>query len=307
MKVVVTGGAGFIGSHVVRALLAEGHDVRVIDNLATGSRLNLDDSPEAELIEVDISCRSSLVQAMRGAEAVLHLAALPSVPRSWTDPVATLAANAAGTANVIEGAIACGAGCLVYSSSSSVYGNQPGERKSEDLEPQPISPYGYSKLLGEKIVHAHARAGDIRVISLRYFNVFGPRQDPDSPYAAVIPRFLKAAIAGRRITIYGDGMQARDFTYVKNVVDANLLSLRASVGSAIVNVGCGRPVVLLELVKAISRLCGRELQVEHVDPRPGDVKRSLADCRRAEALLGYRPAVDFEAGLRLTHEWFLAA
>jgi len=306
VNVLVTGGAGFIGSHLSRALLEAGHQVRVLDNLSTGRRQNLDASPQVELIVADIRDRRTLDGPMRGVEAVFHLAALPSVPRSWSDPVATLAANGLGTANVIESALAAGAGSFVYSSSSSVYGDQPGDERSEQLEPRPVSPYGYSKLLGEKIVHAHARARDIRVISLRYFNVFGPCQDPDSQYSAVIPRFIKAAREGGPISVHGDGGQSRDFTYIDNVVQANLLALCSPAQDAVLNVGCGRPVVLLDLVDAIARLTGRPLDVRHVDPRPGDVRRSLADCTRARAVLGYEPAVDFESGLATTYEWFAA-
>jgi UDP-glucose 4-epimerase len=304
VNVLVTGGAGFIGSHLTRALLDAGHQVRVVDNLSTGSRDNLAGAGGAELIEADIRDRSSLGAPMRGVEAVFHLAALPSVPRSWTDPVATLAANGMGTANVIEAAIEAAAGSFVYSSSSSVYGEQPGDERSEEQEPRPVSPYGYSKLLGEKIAHAHARARDIRVVSLRYFNVFGPRQDPDSQYSAVIPRFIKAALEGGAITVHGDGRQSRDFTYVDNVVQANLLSLCAPVQDAVLNVGCGRPVVLLDLVDAIGRLSRRPLDVVHTEPRAGDVRRSCAATGRAETLLGYAAAVDFKTGLKQTYDWF---
>jgi UDP-N-acetylglucosamine/UDP-N-acetyl-alpha-D-glucosaminouronate 4-epimerase len=304
VKVLVTGGAGFIGSHLARALLQAGHRVLVLDNLSTGHRENLGAGSEAELIEADIRDRSALRAPVRGAEAVFHLAALPSVPRSWSDPVATLAANGMGTANVIEAAIEAGTGCFIYSSSSSVYGDQPGEERSEDLEPRPVSPYGYSKLLGEKIAHAHARVRDIRVVSLRYFNVFGPRQDPHSQYSAVIPRFIKAALEGDAITVHGDGRQSRDFTYVDNVVQANLEALCSTVPDAVLNVGCGRPIVLMDLVKAIGRLTQRSLEVRHVEPRPGDVRRSLANFSRATALLGYKPELDFETGLRKTYEWF---
>lgn len=304
MRVLVTGGAGFIGSHLTRALLAAGHQVRVLDDLSTGSRDNLAGAADAELVEADIRDRSSLAAPMRGVEAVFHLAALPSVPRSWSDPVATLAANGLGTANVIEAAVAAAVSSFVYSSSSSVYGNQAGGARSEEMEPQPISPYGYSKLLGEKIAHAHARARDIRVISLRYFNVFGPRQDPDSQYSAVIPRFIRAAREGGAVTVHGDGRQSRDFTYVDNVVQANLLSLCAPVHDAVLNVGCGRPVVLLDLVRAVAGLNGRPLDVVHTEPRAGDVRSSCADIGRARQLLGYMAAVDFETGLKQTYEWF---
>jgi nucleoside-diphosphate-sugar epimerase len=304
MRVLVTGGAGFIGSHLTRALLEAGHSVRVVDNFETGHRRNLSGCEDAELVRSDIRCRSELALPMAGIEAVFHLAAIPSVPRSWSDPVGALACNALGTANVIEAAMQAGAGCFIYSSSSSVYGNQPGDRKSERLEPMPISPYGYSKLLGEKVAHAYARAGGIRVVSLRYFNVFGPRQDPDSPYAAVIPRFIRAAIEDRPVAIHGDGLQSRDFTYVGNVLHANLLALNSDARNVIVNVACGEAITLLALVRAISDLVGRPLMVEHDSARPGDVKHSLADCSLAQTVLSYRPQVDFQTGLRQTYEWF---
>jgi UDP-N-acetylglucosamine/UDP-N-acetyl-alpha-D-glucosaminouronate 4-epimerase len=304
VKVLVTGGAGFIGSHLAYALIEAGHEVRVLDNLSTGRRANLAGGADAELVEADVRCPTPLGRAMRGVEAVFHVAALPSVPRSYRDPVTTLACNAHGTANVVEAAIVAGAHTFVYSSSSSVYGDQAAVRKSEQMDPAPISPYAYSKLLGEKIAHAHGRRGDLRVVTLRYFNVFGPRQDPDSAYAAVIPRFIKAALEGRPVTVHGDGLQTRDFTYVSNVVSANLRALDSPACDAVFNVACGRAVKLTHLVEAISGLRGRPLEVVRAEPRAGDIRHSLADCRRAEALIGYRPEVDFDTGLRLTYEWF---
>jgi nucleoside-diphosphate-sugar epimerase len=304
MRVLVTGGAGFIGSHLTRALLEAGHSVRVVDNFETGHRQNLSGCDDAELIHSDIRCRSELTAPMTGIEAVFHLAAIPSVPRSWSDPLGSLSCNAVGTANVIEAAILAGASSFIYSSSSSVYGNQAADRKSELLEPQPISPYGYSKLLGEQLAHAYARAGEIRVVSLRYFNVFGPRQDPDSPYAAVIPRFIRSAIDDRPLAIYGDGLQSRDFTHVGNVLQANLLALQSNAHNVVLNIACGNAITLLGLVGAVSDLVGRPLKIEHETARAGDVKHSLADCSLAETVLSYRPRVDFQTGLRQTYEWF---
>jgi len=243
-------------------------------------------------------------QAVAGTESVFHVAALPSVSRSWQDPVATLAVNAHATADLVQAAADAGVRSFVYSSSSSVYGDQPGERKSEDLAPHPISPYGYSKLLGEMLALAQGRPDGIRVVALRYFNVFGPRQDPDSPYAAVIPLFIKHALLGSTATIYGDGGQRRDFTYVDNVIDANLLAARSQATGVVVNVACGHSLSLLDLVAAISQLNGQPLRVVHGDPRPGDIRESLADIRRAQDVLGYTPRVSFEAGLRLTYDSF---
>ena len=297
--VLVTGGAGFIGSHLVRRLLSHEYRVRVLDNFATGKEQNLSGLEELEVVTGDIRSRTDVERSMRGMSAVFHLAALPSVARSWRDPVTTLATNAHGTANVVEAAIDNGVEALVYSSSSSVYGNQKAEKKSEDLELKPISPYGYSKLLGEKIVLAHARANPgLRVLSLRYFNVFGARQDPDSPYAAVIPLFIKHALDGTTATIYGDGTQSRDFTHVDNVVFANILALESEASGLAMNVACGSSHSLLQLVDAISTLNGRRLAIDHGPPREGDIKHSLADISLAEKSIGYQPSVSFEEGLR---------
>jgi nucleoside-diphosphate-sugar epimerase len=240
---------------------------------------------------------------MAGIGTVFHVAALPSVARSWKDPVATLAANAHGTANVVEAATAARVSCLVYSSSSSVYGEQDAELKGEDLEPRPISPYAYSKLLGEKIALAHARdGGGMRVVALRYFNVFGARQDPDSPYSAVIPLFIKQALAGDVATIHGDGLQSRDFTHVDNVVEANLLAARSGASGVAMNIACGESHTLLDLVAAVSDLNGRPLETTFAPAREGDIRHSLADISRARAEIDYCPKVSFEDGLRRTFE-----
>ncbi len=305
MKVVVTGGAGFIGSHLAARLVREGHEVKVVDNFATGRRENLAEVGGAlELLEGDIADETFLQKAFAGAEAVLHAAALPSVPRSWSDPLESLRSNALGTSLVAKAAISAGVAAVVYSSSSSVYGDQPGDSKVEDMTPRPLSPYGYSKLLGEEVLLAHARAGDLKAIALRYFNVFGPRQDPNSQYSAVIPRFITAALAGKPLTIHGDGKQSRDFTYVDNVVDANLLALGCREMAAIVNIACGESITLLELVDVIGRLRGCRLDVVHDAPSPGDIMHSRADCGLARRLLGYTPAVSFEKGLELTYEHY---
>jgi len=225
------------------------------------------------------------------------------VARSWQDPVGSLAVNAHGTANIVEAAEKSGVAALIYSSSSSIYGDQAAEKKSEDLEPRPISPYGYSKLLGEMIALAHARAPHgMRVVSLRYFNVFGARQDPNSPYAAVIPLFITHALAGTKATVHGDGTQSRDFTHVDNVVDANLCALRSSASAVAVNVACGSSHTLLELIDSISALNGHKLKTVFDAPREGDIKHSLADISLAAEEIGYRPKVTFQAGLRRVFE-----
>jgi nucleoside-diphosphate-sugar epimerase len=301
VRVLVTGGAGFIGSHLTRRLVMKGHDVLVFDNLSTGHPSNLD-RIDAELVEGDIREPAALASAMKGVEAVFHVAALPSVARSWEDPVTSLHTNALGTSNVVEAAIAAGAHTMVYSSSSSVYGDQEAERKSEDLPPHPISPYGHSKLLGEKLVLAHSQAGRIKGIALRYFNVFGPRQDPQSPYAAVIPLFIRHALERTVATINGDGCQSRDFTYIDNVVEGNLLALQGDVCGEAFNCACGQNHSLLELAQRVSELAGHPLDVVHGPPRTGDIRHSLADVSRIQNALGYRPRVDFDEGLRRTFE-----
>lgn len=301
MRILVTGGAGFIGSHLTRRLVESGHDVIVFDNLSTGRPENLE-GLDAALVEGDIRDPSALAAALRGVEGVFHVAALPSVARSWQDPVTSLAVNGLGTSNVLEAALAAGVRALVYSSSSSAYGDQAAEWKSEDLPPRPISPYGHSKLLGEKLVLAHARAGRLKGVALRYFNVFGPRQDPDSPYAAVIPKFIRHALQGTVATIDGDGRQSRDFTYIDNVVDANVAALEGEACGEVFNCACGHSYTLLDLVDQVSRLAGRRLEVVHGPPREGDIRHSLADISRIRAALGYEPRVDFGEGLRRTFE-----
>jgi UDP-glucose 4-epimerase len=307
-SVLVTGGAGFIGSHLVRSLVSEGYQVRVLDNFATGRPANLAGIEGVDLQEGDIRERSDAAKAMIGIDGVFHVAALPSVARSWQDPVATLATNAHGTANVIEAAVEAGVSSLVYSSSSSVYGDQAAVKKSENLEPRPISPYAYSKLLGEKIALAHARwPKGIRVVALRYFNVFGARQDPNSPYSAVIPLFIKHALAGTTAQIYGDGTQSRDFTHVDNVVNANICALQTEVSGLALNIACGQSYSLLDLVEAISKLNHQPLQTNYGPPREGDIRHSLADISMAAANIGYQPAVSFADGLRRTFDEYRSA
>lgn len=305
---LVTGGAGFIGSHLVRRLLSEGLHVRVLDNFATGRKSNLAGIDGLEIRDGDIRSQSDVRRAMRDVDVVFHLAALPSVARSWKDPVSTLATNSHGTANLVEAAAENGASAFIYSSSSSLYGDQPAEKKSEDMDPKPISPYGYSKLLAEKIALAHARApSGMRVVALRYFNVFGPRQDPDSPYAAVIPLFIAHALAGTTATIDGDGTQSRDFTYIDNVIDANVCALKSTASGVAMNIACGASHTLLELVDAISALNDRPLKAVFGPPRQGDIKHSLADISLAATEIGYQPKVTFRDGLRKAFDEYRSA
>ncbi|HXM54752.1 MAG TPA: NAD-dependent epimerase/dehydratase family protein [Candidatus Dormibacteraeota bacterium] len=304
-RALVTGGAGFIGSHLVERLARDGWDVRVLDDLSGGRRDNLAAvAGSAELIDGDVRDPDAARAAVADAEAVFHLAALPSVQRSWERPLDSLGVNALGTATVVEAAVGEGCRTLVYSSSSSVYGDQAAAVKAETLPARPISPYGYAKLLGEKLALAHSRADGTRVVALRYFNVFGPRQDPDSPYAAVVPRFVRHALAGTVATVHGDGLQRRDFTFVDNAVCANLAALDAREHGVAVNVACGRSISVLELAERIGELTGHPLRTVHGPARDGDIRDSLADLARARRVLGYEPAVGFEEGLRMTCEWY---
>src|SRR4051794_12620782 len=302
MKALVTGGAGFIGSHVVERLLAAGQDVRVLDNLSTGHRSNLSGvSGEVELLTRDLRDLPSVQQAMRDCSAVIHLAALPSVPRSIHDAAATHHANATGTLNVLLAARDAGVSRVVFASSSSVYGAAADLPKRESLRPLPISPYAVSKLAAEHYCRSFFEVFGLETVALRYFNVFGPRQDSRSQYAAVIPRFIHAFREGTPPVIFGDGEQSRDFTYVDNVVEANVTALdRAGVGGRVYNVACGTRVTLNELATSIRRETGATVSPVHVAARPGDVRHSLADVSRAREELGYEPVVTLDEGLRPT-------
>ena len=301
---LVTGGAGFIGSHLAERLVALGHEVRVVDNLSTGNEANLADIADdieflrGDLCEVDV-CR----RAVAGMDVVFHVAALPSVPRSLKDPWASHAANVNATVRLLEACVEAKVGRVVYSSSSSVYGDTPVLPKTEAVEPLPRSPYAASKLAGEQYVLAFARTGLIEGVALRYFNVFGPRQSPNSQYAAVIPKFFQAALDGRSAVVFGDGRQTRDFTYVDNVVEANVLAASAGsdrVNGWVVNVGAGARTALLEVIGMIGIITGRRLAHVHQQPRAGDVRDSLACLERAKRVLGYEPRVSLEEGLRRT-------
>ena len=302
----VTGGAGFIGSHIALRLARDGHEVRVVDDLSTGSRENLEGAGgKLRVIEGDICDGAALRQAFDGADCVFHQAALASVPRSVDDPAATNRVNVDGTLHVLQAARDRGVRRIVYASSSSVYGDSPTLPKCEDMLPAPMSPYAVTKLAGEHYCAAFTEVFGLEAVSLRYFNIFGPRQDPHSQYSAVVPLFVTALLEGRRPTVFGDGEQSRDFTYVENAVEANLRAARApgAPGMAF-NVGCGRCYTLNELLQALGAILGCEAQADYAEPRAGDVRHSMADITRARTVLGFEPLVGFEEGLRRTVEWY---
>jgi nucleoside-diphosphate-sugar epimerase len=307
MKALVTGGAGFVGSHLVERLLAEGAEVRVLDNFSTGRRSNLAAvSTDIDLVEGDLRDLDCVLGATRGCEVVLHHAALPSVPRSVADPLASHAVNATGTLHVLLGAREHGVRRVVYASSSSVYGANPTLPKHESAALLPMSPYAAAKLAGECYCASFGEVYGLETVALRYFNVFGPRQDPASEYAAVIPKFIAALQAGEAPTIYGDGEQSRDFTYIENVVDANMAALVAEgAGGQVVNVACGQRTTLNELVARLIDQLGSDVQPVYWPARPGDVRHSLADVTRAFEVLGYIPRVDLAEGLARTVAGYL--
>lgn len=299
---VVTGGAGFIGSHLVGALRGRGWSVRVVDNLATGFRSNLDHVDEYEWVEGDLADFEVCRRAAEGAELVFHQAAIPSVPRSVKEPLESHASGPTATLNLLEASRLAGVRRFLFAASSSAYGDTPTLPKHERMLPRPMSPYAAGKLAGEHYVRVYARTMGLDGVSLRYFNVFGPRQDPTSAYSGVIALFAAAIAAGRRPTILGDGGQTRDFTYVDNVVHANLLAALASrpMRGRAINVGTGRRVSLVELVAAINGVLGKDLTPEFEPERAGDVRDSLASLELASKVLGYEPIVGFEEGLRRT-------
>jgi len=306
---LVTGGAGFIGSHLVERLLADGARVRVLDNFSASTRANLPFARAVgrrlEVIRGDIRQLGVVERAARGVRVVFHQAAMRSVPRSVKDPLGANANNVTGTLNVLEAARRARVARVVYASSSSVYGDRPDLPKREDQPPAPISPYAVSKAAGEQYAAVWTRLFGVETVGLRYFNVFGPRQDPKSEYAAVIPRFILWGLRGKPLEVHGDGAQSRDFTYIDNVVEANLLAARAaSVGGEVFNVGCGERVSLLEIIAKLETILGRRLTREHRPLRQGDVQHTLADVSKAKRLLGYSPLVPFDEGLQRTVDYF---
>ena len=302
-RVLVTGGAGFIGSHIVEALVAEGYRVRVLDDLSTGRASNLDAVRDRiEMIEASASDFSACEEAAEGVAYVFHEAAIPSVPRSVAEPLPSHESGPTATLNVLEASRRAGVRRLMFAASSSAYGDAEVLPKVETLLPDPLSPYAAGKLAGEHYVRVYARTMGLDGVSLRYFNIFGPRQDPSSPYSGVISLFIKAMSRGERPRIYGDGSQTRDFTYVENAVRANLAAMRAEgplLGKAL-NVGCGDRISLLDLVSTLNAILGTDLEPEFLPARAGDVRDSLAGLGLIERELGYRPSVDFAEGLRRT-------
>lgn len=305
-KYLVTGGAGFIGSHLVESLLSQHQDVRVLDNFLTGKKENIADfSDGIELIEGDIRDLATCKKAMAGVDVVFHQAALPSVPRSVEDPFLTNAINVNGTLNMLIASREAAVEKFVFASSSSVYGDDPGLPKKEGQEGVPLSPYAASKIAGEKYCQVFWQNYGLDTVSLRYFNIFGPRQDPLSQYAAVIPIFISKISQGVSPTIYGDGLQSRDFTFVRNVVQANLLASRAEdVAGEIFNIACGERITVNDLFAIIRDMHDRDIEPVHDKPRPGDILHSFADITKGKKMLKYEPAVSFEDGLKETVLWF---
>ncbi|HEX4132729.1 MAG TPA: SDR family oxidoreductase [Pirellulales bacterium] len=303
---LVTGGAGFIGSHIAQALVERGDRVRVLDNLSTGSLDNLKPvADRVELLRGDLTDSKAVAQAVAGVDCIFHQAALASVPLSVERPLDTHTACVTGSVLLLDAARRAGVRRLVYAASSSAYGDTPTSSKRESDLPAPISPYGAAKLAAEYYCQAFAAVMGIETVCLRYFNVFGPRQDPGSPYSAVIPLFLTALLAGRRPTIYGDGQQSRDFTFVSNVVDGNLLAADApNVSGRVFNIANGRSTSLLELIASLNELLETSVEPIHAPPRAGDVRESLADITLARSLLGYEPRIGFEEGLRRSIEYY---
>ncbi|MGC8785691.1 MAG: SDR family oxidoreductase [Armatimonadota bacterium] len=307
MKVLVTGGAGFIGSHITERLVQLGHEVLVLDDLSTGREENLAHLRDSiTFVKGSITDRALLSRAMERVQVVFHQAALGSVPRSVEDPVTTHEVNITGTFNVLLAARDAGVRRVVYAASSSAYGDTPTLPKVETMLPNPLSPYAVSKLVGEYYCQVFTRVYGLETVSLRYFNVFGPRQNPHSQYAAVIPKFITAALKGEPLTVFGDGEQSRDFTYVDNVVQANLLAMESphAVGK-VYNVACGGRYTLNELIRRLEAIFGRKLEVQYLPARAGDVKHSEASIAEAQRDLGYKVLVPFEEGLKKTVDWYI--
>ncbi|MGQ9562991.1 MAG: SDR family oxidoreductase [Thermogutta sp.] len=303
---LVTGGAGFIGSHIVEALVERGHKVRVLDNLSTGYLKNLKNvQDQIDFVEGDILDADLVAKLIQGVDWVFHQAALASVPRSVEHPLETHGACATGTLILLDAARKAQVQRFIYAGSSSAYGDQPFAAKRESDLPDPISPYGAAKLAGEVYCRAFYATYGLPTVVIRYFNVFGPRQDPDSPYSAVIPLFITAILKGRRPIVYGDGHQSRDFTYVANVVHANLLAAeKDGIAGRVFNAAGGRSITLLQLLAALNEVLGTNVQPEFAPPRPGDIRESMADITAARKWLGYEPQIDFLEGLRRSVDYY---
>lgn len=307
VKYLVTGGAGFIGSALVHELVKRGERVRVLDNFATGHRENLAGLEHSiEFIEGDICEPGILTEALHGVDIVLHQAAIPSVPKSIADPLSSHRANTDGTLHLLWAAHRAKVQRVVYASSSSAYGDTPTLPKTETMPPNPVSPYAVSKLVGEYYCRVFTLVYGLETVALRYFNVFGPRQDPQSPYSGVLSRFIAALFKDQAPVVYGDGEQSRDFTFVSNVVEANLLAATApGVAGQVLNVGTGNRYTLNHALELLGGITGVSQRPRYEPPRPGDVRHSQADITLAQRYLGYQPKVGFEEGLRLTVEWYL--
>ena len=308
MRYVVTGGAGFIGSNTVDELVRRGHRVTVFDDLSSGKQHNLARiGDKVDFVQGTITDAAAVSAACRGADYVLHLAARTSVPRSVKDPVGTNHVNVDGTVNVLVAARDAGVRRVVFASSSAIYGETPTLPKREDMPPAPISPYGVSKLVGELYGNMFQHVYGVEFVALRYFNVFGPRQDPGSPYSGVLSLFIAAMHNGGAPLIYGDGEQSRDFTYVENVVNANLQAFEApGVAGMAFNLGTGGRYTLNETLRVLEKFAGRTADATYAQPRPGDIRDSQADISRAREKLGFHPVVSFEVGLRRTWDWYSA-
>ncbi len=305
---LVTGGAGFIGSHLAEELVRRGHRVRVADSLITGKRANLDHIPGVEFVEGDLADPDVAKKVAIGCDYVLHQAAIPSVPRSVTDPITSNRANVDGTLNVLVAARDAGVKRLVFAASSSAYGDTPTLPKHEGMPTNPLSPYALQKVVGEQYLQMFTRLYGLETVSIRYFNVFGPRQDPTSPYSGVISVFATALIENRPPKIYGNGEQTRDFTYIANVVDGVLRACEAPKASGeVINVATGGRISLNQLFYAMRDVVGGSLEPVYAESRQGDVRDSQADIRKAQALLGYAPVVSFEEGLARTIAWYRTA
>lgn len=306
MRYLVTGGAGFIGSNLVEELVRRGHHVAILDDLSTGKESNLREvRARIDFRQGTIADLPAVRSACQGADYVLHLAARTSVPKSVEDPLSTNQVNIDGTLNVLVAARDAKARRLVYAASSSAYGETPTLPKSESMPPQPISPYGVTKYAGELYAQVFGRVYGLENVSVRYFNVFGPRQDPSSQYSGVLSRFLLAVIRGEAPVVYGDGEQSRDFTYIDNVVDATLRACEAAGASGMVlNGGTGARITLNQVLALLGKITGKKMQARYAPPRPGDILHSQADISLARRILGYEPRVSFEEGLQRTWEWY---
>jgi len=307
MRFLVTGGAGFIGSNIVKRLLELGEFVRVVDNFSTGRKENIEEflgNPNFELIEGDITNLKIVKKVTQGMDFILHQAAIPSVLRSIKNPLLSNKSNINGTLNILIGARDEKIKKLVYASSSSIYGDSPKLPKQEVDPVNPISPYALTKFAGERYCQLFSKLYGLPTVCLRYFNVFGPKQNPDSEYSAVIPKFIKAILNNESPIIYGDGEQSRDFTFVDNVVEANLLAIQSKVSGEVINIACGQKTSLNDLVRYINHALNKDIKPIYDKPRLGDIKHSLADISKAKEKLNYIPKISLEEGLRITIEWF---